>query len=120
MPFCQNCGSQIAENSSFCPNCGGSLNSPTMQREPYYNSSMQSAQQTHTVPKCQSCGHIGEWKLGPVLRPMDIVIGIVLLIFGFIPGIVYLGVVAAIRSNKDRREKICTKCGAKNLFSFLY
>ena len=51
---------------------------------------------------------------------MDFVIGVGLLLLGFIPGLVYLGVVALIRSNDKNREKKCTKCGARNMFTNLY
>lgn len=76
---------------------------------------------THDVPKCTCCGHVGPWKLGPILRGIDWVIGIALMFLGVVPGFVYLGVVATIRaSSKDKREKICPNCHAKNLFTFIY
>ncbi len=108
MAFCRKCGSQVADNSAFCNNCG----TPAQETTPVAT--------THDIPKCQHCGHVGPWKIAPILRPVDIIIGIILLFLGVVPGIIYLGVVAAIRSNKDRRSKSCTKCGAKNLFTFIY
>ena len=75
---------------------------------------------THDVPRCTACGNVGPWKVESLLRPVDWVIGIVLMVLGFIPGVVYLGVTIAIRSNKDRRAKICPKCKAKNMFTFQY
>lgn len=81
---------------------------------------VENTQTTHDVPKCTCCGHVGPWKVDPLLTPMHWVIGIVLLFFGFVPGIIYLGVVAAIRSNKNNRGKTCTNCKAKNLFTFIY
>ena len=114
--FCSKCGKEMVEGTKFCPSCGA----------PTENLETSASQQTgvgltqHKTPRCNSCGNIGEWKVGPLLRPIDLVIGVVLLLFGVFPGIVYLGVVAAVRSNVDRREKICPKCGAKNMFSFLY
>lgn len=74
----------------------------------------------HDVPKCTCCGYVGRWKTEPVIRAIDWVIGIVLLLFGFIPGIVYFIVVAIIRSNENNRGKICPQCNAKNLWTFFY
>ncbi len=78
------------------------------------------SKEKHDVPMCTHCGHIGPWKVSPVIRPVDWVIGVLLLLFGCVPGLVYLAVVAIIRSNEDRRSKICTNCGSKNLFTFFY
>ena len=77
------------------------------------------AQVKHDVPKCTCCGNVGPWKVEPVLRGIDWVIGIALMILGFVPGIVYLVVVFALRSKEDKRAKICPKCKAKNMFTSL-
>lgn len=74
----------------------------------------------HDVPKCSHCGHVGPWKVEPVLLGIHWVIGIILMILGIVPGIVFLAVVAIIRSNADNRAKICPHCKAKNLFTFIY
>lgn len=74
----------------------------------------------NNIPKCTCCGYIGNWELDKVFRPMDWVIGIILLLLGIVPGLIYLGVVGLIRSNKDRRAKICPQCKARNLWTFLY
>ncbi|MBQ2974183.1 MAG: zinc ribbon domain-containing protein [Clostridia bacterium] len=108
--FCPNCGKENANGATICDSCYTPLNNQPRQQVP----------EKHDVPMCTGCGYKGNWKLGPILRPMDYVIGIVLLIFGVVPGIIYIGTVAAIRSNKDRREKICPKCKAKNLWTFIY
>ena len=108
MPFCKNCGNQLKDDAVFCDKCGTNAVDGT------------SGQGTHDVPKCQHCGHVGQWKIAPIIRGVDIFIGILLLILGVVPGIVYFVTVAIIRSNPDRRSKVCTKCGAKNLFTFIY
>jgi len=74
----------------------------------------------HDVPKCTCCGYVGPWKEEPVLTGKHWVIGIVLMVFGFVPGLIYLGVSVAIRSGKGKRSKICTNCKAQNLFTFIY
>ncbi len=75
---------------------------------------------THQVPKCLACGNVEKWKIEPVFRGVDRVIGIVLLIMGVVPGLIYLGTVGLIRSNKNNRAKICKKCGSRNMFTFTY
>lgn len=77
-------------------------------------------QTKHDVPRCTCCGNVGPWKVEPVLLGKHWAIGIVLMIFGFVPGLVYLGITVAIRSNEDHRAKICTSCKARNMFTFLY
>lgn len=111
--FCPKCGKEVANGNSFCNHCGAPMNGQPVQVA-------QPAMQKHTDPQCTCCGYVGKWKLGPILRPMDYVIGIILLFLGVVPGICYLGTVILIRSNKDRREKICPKCKAKNLWTFIY
>lgn len=115
--FCSKCGNKIADDIKFCPNCGNFVS----MNENDLNSQNQNVSATqHELPKCTCCGNIAPWKTGPILRTMDFVIGIALLLFGFVPGLIYLGVVALIRSDKKNREKICTKCGARNMFTNLY
>lgn len=75
---------------------------------------------THNMPRCTACGNVGQWQVESILRPIDWIIGLVLMIMGFLPGLIYLGVTIAIRSNKDRRAKICPMCKAKNMFTFQY
>ncbi len=105
--FCPKCGAQIADNSSVCPQCGTQM------------SIARAATSIHKEPKCTACGAINTIKAGPILRPMDIVITI-LLMFLFGTGLIYLIVVLIIRSNERNREKICTQCKAKNLFTYDY
>lgn len=79
---------------------------------------MQNNYSNKRIPKCTHCGYVGEWDVEPLFRPMDWVIGILLIcLFG--TGLVYLGVVALIRSNPDNRAKICRQCKARNLFTFV-
>ena len=111
--FCPNCGKETSANTPFCSNCGAPLNVPASKPQ-------HSVEQKHSVPKCTSCGYVGEWKMEPVLRPMDYVIGIAFMFMGIFPGIIYLGVVAANRSKSENRAKTCPQCGAKNLWTFLY
>ena len=110
--YCNKCGKELNDNAQFCEHCGTKVikenntetNTPIKREE----------------PKCTHCGYVGKWEIGPILRPIDYVIGIIFLIFGVVPGLIYIGVVAAIRSNEDNREKICPKCKAKNLWTFFY
>lgn len=113
--FCKNCGKQLDDAVKFCDNCGTSMADISKDKK-----ESPTGVSHHTTPKCTYCANIGDWKIGPLFRPMDYVIGIALLIFGFVPGLIYMGVVGLIRSNKDNREKICTKCGAKNMFTNMY
>lgn len=122
--FCEKCGKEISNGAKFCSGCGSAVESVADTDQSY---NVENNAQTdagipiqHDVPQCTCCGHIGPWKVGPVLRPMDFVIGIAFAFLGVFPGLIYLGVVAAIRINEKNREKICTKCNAKNLFTFRY
>ena len=116
--FCRNCGNMIADNARCCSSCGAVVNESENQQ--FYQAASTYVPTHHPIPKCNYCGNIEEWKIEPLFRPMDFIIGIILLIFGIVPGIIYLGVVGLIRSNKDHRAKICKKCGAKNMFTNLY
>ena len=145
MISCENCGAELPDEAVQCDKCGaefieGSL--PTepseyqtppqlSQTPPPYQSAQQpqwqgqgapmwSAPAKHDIPKCTCCGYIGPWKMEPIIRPMDWVIGIALFIFACGSGLIYLGVVAAIRANQDNRAKLCAHCGARNLFTFIY
>ncbi len=121
--FCKFCGANVSEDTRFCPQCGQVLDAQGFNMQ---NASVQNVptqpfgQQTKKLPKCTHCGYVGEWKKAPILRPIDFVIGIPLCLFGFIPGLIYIGVVAVIRMNPDNREKICPQCNAKNLWTFMY
>lgn len=121
--FCSNCGKKLEDGAGFCSSCGakviGAQNNQSNLND--QNSTVTiNGPSYHTIPKCSYCGNIEEWKVGPLFRPLDYVIGIALLLFGFVPGLIYMGVVGLIRSNKDNREKICKKCGAKNMFTNMY
>lgn len=114
--FCSKCGSQVNEGMKFCQNCGNAL----FPQEGVYQNYNDMSYAHHDIPKCTKCGHIGHWKKGPIIRKIDIFITIALLLLGFVPGLVYIGVVALIRTNENNREKICEKCGSQNLFTFEY
>lgn len=119
--FCSNCGTKLEDGAIFCSNCGTKVNGGQPPNQTNQNSTATVNGQTyHSAPKCTHCGNIDEWKVGPLFRSLDYVVGVILLFFGFVPGLVYLGVVGLIRSNKDNREKICKKCGAKNMFTNIY
>lgn len=75
---------------------------------------------THAVPKCTCCGAVGQTKPGPLLRSSDWLWLILLFIFGMVGGFVYLIFILMIRGNPKKREQICTNCGAKNMFTYLY
>lgn len=115
--FCSKCGKEIETNAKFCSTCGSVVAVNILSE----NIAETNGIPVHRdMPKCNYCGNIAPWKIGPVLRPLDFIIGVGLLLFGFVPGLIYLGVVALIRSNEKNREKICTKCGARNMFTNMY
>lgn len=109
--FCSNCGKENSNEAKFCSSCGTRLGDE-IQKD--------TSPKTRDVPKCTCCGHIGKWKVGPIFRPMDYVVGIGLLIFGVVPGIIYMAVVGLIRYDEKNREKICQKCNARNMFTHMY
>ena len=90
-----------------------------MNQAPYGVYPAMQPQTQHSVPKCTCCGYEGPWKKEKIFRGMDWVIGLsLLLLFG--TGLIYLIVVGLIRMNPNNRAKICPKCGARNLWTFLY
>ncbi len=109
--YCKECGSKLDEEVKFCPNCGAKVKEDEKDEK---------KEKKHDKPKCTCCGYEGDWVLGPLLRPMDYVLGAIFLVMGIVPGLIYIGVVAAIRNNPDNREKVCPKCNAKNLWTFFY
>ncbi len=130
--FCKNCGNELENNAKFCSKCGCSVEEGnphqyntnnvnsfgTIKSGNLFSKSTTNCNPNQT-PKCTHCGYVGNWTIGPILRPIDFVIGIVFLFLGIFPGLIYLGVVAAIRMNPDRREKICPNCKAQNLWTFI-
>ncbi|GAC1390196.1 MAG: hypothetical protein NVSMB38_07070 [Ktedonobacteraceae bacterium] len=71
------------------------------------------------MPKCTNCGTITPWQVEPILTATHIIITLVLLLFvGF--GLIYLLIIAIMRSNPENRAKICPHCGAKNMWTFTY
>lgn len=119
--ICAKCRIQVPEDSRFCPSCGSSCGpasaqtaTPSSQTPPGQGTTF------HRIPKCTYCGNMAEWKVGPVLRWWDWLIGVLLLFPFFLPGVGYIVTIAVIRGSKERREKICTRCRAKNLFTFQY
>ena len=73
----------------------------------------------HQIPKCNACGYVGLWTVEPFLLPRHWLIG-GLLLFAAGAGLGYWLVVIIMRSDKNNRAKICSKCHARNLFTFLY
>ena len=118
--FCYKCGKQIEDDAKFCSSCGAVINGDKTQQENRVKEGNNNSPIHHEKPKCTYCGNVEDWQVGPLFRTMDYVIGIGLCVMGILPGIAYLGVVGLIRSNKDNREKICKKCGAKNMFTNMY
>ncbi len=114
MKYCTKCGAQIHDEAVVCIHCGNSMSKPPQAPK------VASKYSYGKVPKCTHCGHVGQWKSGPTLRPVDWIVGAIFGLVFFIPGVVYLVTVAIIRSDPNRKEKICTKCGAQNLFTFDY
>ena len=106
---CPKCGKELKDDVRFCDGCGAQV-ADVQQATPV----------THDVPKCTCCGHVAPWVVGPLFRPMDIICGVLFMILGVFPGLIYLATIAVIRSNKNNREKTCAKCKAKNLFTFIY
>ena len=110
MKFCTNCGKEIHDEAVVCVHCGAEVKKVATS----------GVEKFHKTPKCTCCGNIAPWKVGPIFRPMDWIAGALFGLFGIFPGVIYLAVVGLIRMNENNREKTCTKCGAKNLFTFEY
>ena len=106
--FCNKCGTQVPDGSRFCPSCGnnfGTGGAPEATQNPQIHANL--GPTIHDIPKCTHCGNINKWKVGPIFRPIDWVIGIILLFVFILPGLTYFAVVGAVRSNQNNREKIC-------------
>lgn len=136
--FCTQCGSENEDNTAFCTTCGNAFKgsapveqatmAPPNPPAPVYgqgtalNNSAPVAGVQRTVPRCTSCGYIGDWEVGPLFKTHDLIIGIGAC-FTFVGapfGIGWLAITAIMRANKDNREKICPQCKAKNLWTFVY
>lgn len=76
-------------------------------------------QTKHQIPKCLSCGTVNEWKVESLFLPRHFIIALVFLLAGGV-GVIYLIAVGIARRDKNRRAKICPKCGARNLWTFIY
>lgn len=114
---CSKCGKNVDDGSRFCTVCGAPASSDAVAE----SSVKKNPEPTfHQIPKCTYCGNVAPWKVGPILRPMDYIIGGIFLIPFIFPGIIYIGTVALIRSSKNNREKICSKCNARNMFTNMY
>lgn len=111
--YCAKCGRQLPDNTTTCSYCSPYEQAPAVQVPP------PAAAPPQGVPKCTCCGYVGQWKVEPLFRAMDWVIGLILLFF-FGAGLVYFLVVGLIRANKNNRAKICPNCNARNLWTFLY
>jgi len=107
--FCQHCGKELLSTNPYCTNCGNSVQVKTGT----------TVLGQYDIPKCLRCSYVGPWKVGPVFRQIDWVLGI-FLIFFWGSGLVYFLIVGASRSNPDNREKICPQCSSKNLWTFIY
>ncbi len=75
---------------------------------------------THKDPKCTCCGNIGPWEVEGIFRPVHLIIGLFLLLWGVFPGVFYLVTVALIRMKPEHRAKTCPRCKARNMFTYLY
>ena len=110
MKFCTSCGKEIHDEAVMCIHCGAEVKAATAK----------GINKFHKIPKCTCCGNIAPWKEGPVFRTWDWVLAAIFLIPFILPAFSYLLVVGLIRSKSENREKICTKCNARNLFTFEY
>lgn len=122
--FCNNCGKEIDDKSMFCIHCGtsvGQMSNQTQQPQDFAEKTIPkyTPPTTHTVPKCTCCGNIGELKPGPLLRKSDI-LWICLLFCLAGAGLIYLIFILIVRSDPNKREKICPKCNSVNMFTYLY
>lgn len=111
MKFCTTCGKEIHDEAVVCVHCGTEVK-PT--------SGASGISKFHKTPKCTYCGNIAPWKVEPVFRIWDWIAAAIFLIPFVYPAAIYLLVVGLIRSKRNNRGKSCTKCGARNLFTFEY
>lgn len=111
MKFCTNCGKEIHDEAVVCVHCGTEVKSTP---------AASGVTKFHKTPKCTCCGNIAPWKEGPVFRTMDWILAAIFFIPFVFPAVIYLVTVGLIRSKSENREKYCTKCGGKNLFTFEY
>jgi hypothetical protein len=71
------------------------------------------------LPKCMGCQNITPWRVEPIFTTIHIVVAILLLFFfGF--GLLYILIIAIVRSNPESRAKICPCCGTRNMWTFVY
>lgn len=68
---------------------------------------------------CLNCGTVTEWKVESLLLARHWIIFLLLILLKGI-GFIYLIIVLLLRSNKDKRAKVCSYCTAKNMWSFIY
>lgn len=95
MAFCSNCGSQIGDESKFCPNCGKTLDAQnagqqqtqtTQTSQPNYQQGYQpNYQQTQTKPKLNIMALVG-FILGCVSILINFwgIVGIIALVFSIV------------------------------------
>lgn len=116
--YCQKCGTELPDGSAFCASCGAQQGVP--QGTPVIPvAAAQAYMQTHDIPKCTCCGYVGEFKYGPLLTGKDILWFLLLLCLAG-AGFIFLLYKLITRGNKKNREKICPKCRAKNMYTYLY
>lgn len=73
----------------------------------------------HSVAKCTCCGTVGQMKPGPLLRGSDILwICLLMVVAG--AGFLYLIYTLIVRSNPKKREQVCQRCKAKNMYTYMY
>ena len=103
--ICKNCGATNVRGSEKCNYCGNILDDRKgVQR---------------TVPKCTSCGNVGEFKKKPTLCATDIAVSCILTpVFGI--GLIYFAVAWNLAKKKGYCAHICPKCGAKDTERFIY
>ncbi len=134
--FCKKCGKELENGTQFCPHCGESQaaapapaptaapnpapapnfapppasNTPNFAPPPMANTQGY-AQPGGVQHRCPNCGYVGVMKPGPLFRMKHIIIGIILLVFGFfIGGIVYFLIVGVQRNDVRSRGLDCPRC----------
>lgn len=111
--FCRNCGKEIDDNAAVCIHCGVATANIDANKAGSTNMTY------HEVSKCKKCGYTGEFECGKLFRTMDWVIGLVLLLFCGL-GFFYFIIIAIIRYDKNKREKICPHCGGVDTATEFY